>query len=129
MAYYIRDFYVVGKFDGVTKVAATINADTADDLPDYNDCNGVDGELTLGTIAFVADEVEFYGLTSDGTWHKHGEEDESSGTKSVSNLRSSSPLILSDSPNLAKTALEPMPEEYYTEDAVELEPAEEVEQE
>ena len=72
--YFVRDQYSRGKINGVNKIAAVIDSDTASDLPDYDNCNGVDGELTLGTIAFVADEVEFYGLTSDGTWHKRGED-------------------------------------------------------
>lgn len=117
MAYFVKDQYVVGKFNNVTKVAAVINADSASDLPSYDNCNGVDGELTLGTIAFVADEVEFYGLTSDGTWHKHGEKSSSVSTNSVSPKT----LQLNKSQITGLDPLPDMPDEYYTESSEPLE--------
>lgn len=113
MAYFVRDSFMVGKFDGVNKIAAVIDADTASDLPEYNDCTGVDGELTLGTIAFVADEVAFYALTSDGEWHKQGEEPESN----KSSLNNVSPALVKTSVTPDEKPLEDIPEEYYTEDA------------
>lgn len=120
--YFVRDQYSRGKINGVNKIAAVIDADTASDLPDYDNCNGVDGELTLGTIAFVADEVEFYGLTSDGTWHKHGEESDSNraslNSASTNSLKTNKALLSEFNQPLAE-----MPDEYYTENS---EPLEEV---
>lgn len=113
--YFVRDQYSRGIINGVNKITAVIDADTADDLPDYNDCNGVDGELTLGTIAFVANEVEFYGLTSDGTWHKHGEESDSSSASSNSastNSLQTNKALLSEPSSLPE-----MSEKFYTEDS------------
>lgn len=54
--YFVKEQYSRGRFDGVNKIAAVIDADIFTELPEYNNCKGVDGELTLGTIAFVADE-------------------------------------------------------------------------
>ena len=68
--YYVRDQFVQEKKNGVNKIAAVIDADTFTDLPAYNECKGVDGELTVGTVALVADECCFYSLTSSGTWNK-----------------------------------------------------------
>lgn len=117
--YFVGDQYSRGKINGVNKIAAVIDADTASDLPDYNNCKGVDGELTLGTIAFVASEVEFYGLTSDGVWHKRGEESGGVLNNSVSsNSLQTNKALLSGSNQLPD-----MPDTYYTDDS---EPLEEV---
>lgn len=110
--YFVREQYSRGKFNGVNKVAAVIDADTASDLPAYNACKGVDGELTLGTIAFVAEEVAFYALTSDGEWHKQGEEPNSN----KSSLNSVSPALMKTSVIPDEKPLEDTPEECYTED-------------
>lgn len=111
--YFVREQYSRGKFDGVNKIAAVIDVDTSAELPEYNDCTGVDGELTLGTIAFVAEEVAFYALTSDGEWHKQGEEPNSN----KSSLNSVSPALMKTSVIPDEKPLEDMPEECYTEDA------------
>ena len=110
--YFVREQYSRGKFENVNKIAAVIDADTASDLPAYNACKGVDGELTLGTIAFVADEVAFYALTSDGEWHKQGEESNSN----KSSLNSVSPTLMKSG-----TSLSALPDEAYPEDAEPLE--------
>lgn len=115
--YFVRDQYSRGKINGVNKIAAVIDADTASDLPDYNNCKGVDGELTLGTIAFVASEVEFYGLTSDGVWHKRGEELDGVLNNSVSsNSLQTNKALLS-----GFNQLPDMPDTYYTDDSEPLE--------
>lgn len=111
--YFVREQYSRGKFDGVNKIAAVIDADTAEDLPEYNDCTGVDGELTLGTIGFVAAEVAFYAMTSDGEWHKQGEEPDS--TKS--SLNSVSPALMKTNVIPDEKPLEDIPEENYTKDS------------
>lgn len=111
--YFVREQYSRGKFDGVNKIAAVIDADTSTELPEYNDCTGVDGELTLGTIAFVAEEVAFYALTSDGEWHKQGEEPNSN----KSSLNSISPALMKTNVTLDEKPLEDMPEECYTEES------------
>lgn len=110
--YFVREQYSRGKFEGVNKVAAVIDADTSAELPEYNDCTGVDGELTLGTIAFVAEEVAFYALTSDGEWHKQGEESNSN----KSSLNSISPALMKTNATSDEESFERMPEECYTED-------------
>ena len=111
--YLVREQYSRGKFNGVNKIAAVIDADTSAELPEYNDCIGVDGELTLGTIAFVAEEVAFYALTSDGEWHKQGEEPNS--TKS--SLNSVSPTLMKTNITPDEKPLEDIPEEFYTKDS------------
>lgn len=115
--YFVREQYSRGMFNGVNKIAAVIDADTAEDLPAYNDCTGVDGELTLGTVGFVAAEVAFYAMTSDGEWHKQGEEPDSN----KSSLNSVSPALIKASvtpdEKSDEKSLEDMPEEYYTEDS------------
>lgn len=112
--YFVRNQYSRGKINGVNKISAVIDADTASDLPAYDACKGVDGELTLGTIAFVADEVAFYALTSDGEWHKQGEESNSSNKSSLNSI---SPVLMKTNVTPDDKPLEDMPEEYYTEDA------------
>lgn len=111
--YLVREQYSRGKFDGVNKIAAVIDADTSAELPEYNDCTGVDGELTLGTIAFVAEEVAFYALTSDGEWHKQGEEPNSN----KSSLNSISPALVKTNVTPDEKPLEDIPEENYTKDS------------
>lgn len=113
--YFVREQYSRGRFESANKIAAVIDADTASDLPAYNACKGVDGELTLGTIAFVADEVKFYGMTSDGEWHKQGEESNSN----KSSLNSVSPTLIKSGTNLS--ALPDIPDEAHPEDAEPLE--------
>lgn len=66
--YYVKDSYVVGVVNGVKKISAVIDADTASDLPAYNNCKGIDGELTLGTTAVVVSEGTRYLMNSSGEW-------------------------------------------------------------
>lgn len=119
--YFVKEQYSRGKINGVNKIAAVIDADTASDLPEYNNCRGIDGELTLGTIAFVADEVVFYGLTSSGVWHKQGED---SSSKSVNSLKTKIDTTDTSKKSIntdEKSALPDMPEEFYQKDAEPLE--------
>lgn len=69
--YFVKEQHSIGKYNGVNKVAAQILADTADDLPEYNDCSGVDGELSLGTFALTADG-KLFSINSSGTWIEQG---------------------------------------------------------
>jgi len=73
--YFVHESHMVGNFSGTKKFAAVIFADEKTDLPAYNECAGIDGELTLGSIALVASEATFYTMTSDGEWHVNGEDD------------------------------------------------------
>lgn len=68
--YYVKDQHCIGIFNGVKKVSAEIYADTLSDLPAYNNCNGVDGELTLGTTAVIAGSGDKYMLNSTGEWNE-----------------------------------------------------------
>ena len=70
--YLVTSKSIIGVFSGVTKVQATIIADTASDLPAYNNCKGVDGELTLGSMAFIASTGKVHSMTSNGVWHEVG---------------------------------------------------------
>ena len=70
--YLVTSQSTVGVFNGVKKVQATIIADSSSDLPTYNNCKGVDGELTLGSMAFIAGSGDVYSMTSNGIWHKIG---------------------------------------------------------
>lgn len=66
--YLVKEQHSIGTFNGVNKIAAVIDADTVSDLPLYNSCNGVDGELSLGTVATVVSEGTKYLMNSSGEW-------------------------------------------------------------
>lgn len=66
--YFVKDQTQIGVFNGVKKIAAYIYADTVDDLPVYNHCNQVDGELSIGTRAVVAADGSKYMMSSSGEW-------------------------------------------------------------
>ena len=66
--YFVKDQTQIGIFDGVKKIAAYIYADTVDDLPAYNHCRQVDGELSIGTRAVVAADGSKYMMNSSGEW-------------------------------------------------------------
>ena len=70
--YLVNSQQTIGVIEGKKKVQVTIVADTASDLPEYNKCNGVDGELTLGSMAFVTGSGKAYAMTSNGTWNEIG---------------------------------------------------------
>ena len=71
MAYFVRDSFVVGKFDGVKKIAVELVADEESDLPAYNEWT--DGELTLGSLALVVKSGELCALSSDGKWYRQSD--------------------------------------------------------
>ena len=66
--YIVKEQHLVGVFNGVKKYSAFIQADTSSDLPTYTECNGIDGELTLGTSAVVAEDGTKYLMNSNGEW-------------------------------------------------------------
>ena len=55
--------------DGVNQVRAEIIVDSSSDLTTTIGA----GTLTAGSIAWDVSTGDFYGLDSDGTWHKQGE--------------------------------------------------------
>lgn len=55
--------------NGVNYVRAEIAVDSSSDLTTTVGA----GTLTAGSIAWDVSTGDFYGLDSDGTWHKQGE--------------------------------------------------------
>lgn len=55
--------------NGVNYVRAEIAVDSSSDLTTTIGA----GTLTAGSIAWDISTGDFYGLGSDGTWHKYGE--------------------------------------------------------
>ena len=66
--YIVKEQHLVGVFNGVKKYSAHIQADSVSDLPSYLNCKGIDGELTLGTSAIIADDGTKYLMNSSGEW-------------------------------------------------------------
>lgn len=73
MAYFVKESHMVGNFNGTKKFAAEIFADEETDLPDYDDCTGIDGELTLGSVALVVKSGEACALSTDGKWYRQSD--------------------------------------------------------
>lgn len=71
MACFVRDSFMVGKFDGVKKLAVELIADEESDLPAYDGWG--DGELTLGSIALIVKSGELCALSSDGKWYRQSD--------------------------------------------------------
>ena len=71
--YLVKSQYSVGKINGVNKIIAEIYADTEADLPDYDKCKGVDGELFLGSLCYAVQDAEMYALNSNGVWYQTSE--------------------------------------------------------
>ena len=69
MAVTVLQSVITGFENGVNKLRAEIMVDSSSDLTTTVGA----GTLTAGSIAWDVSTGDFYGLDSDGTWHKQGE--------------------------------------------------------
>ena len=69
MAVTVLKSEITGIVNGVNKLRAEIMVDSSSDLTTTVGA----GTLTAGSIAWDVSTGDFYGLDSDGTWHKQGE--------------------------------------------------------